>query len=1151
MRRSFVVAGPAAFAAIVLVFAVGAIASCSRSVDPQPLRTFERAQKLDVVCMHVRDELGNVLHPPEPLPAEACTAVPRDVVGDLLPNHLFALVTQTLRGEIAVVDLTAGRITDVDHSTPGVNFLSVGSLPTDVASAPDGKISFVATAEPNKWAIYALPSAPLKGSDDSHGILGDDYGLSIPKITDWPVCALPQAPSALSILPREGPAGGYDLAVVLPGSGRAPTKVALIDPLPFLRGAKLDATPGAAIAPGSLEPCVTTTAIELTGDVPESVPVGAEWASGVPWADAGAPLPLPAGATCESASNGDGGAADAGDAGASADASASGAGEDAGTIALSKLPGDVPRAVQVARDGSLLYLADEGLPLIHVLDFKDPAAPRELDPLVATSVENPMRRVSVGRLAVSPPTREFKRFLYAIDRDDGSLMVFDVTDMARGLAPRVPMRRPHPEINPFQPSDRIGFSVPVTGVTFVHNDWPLLRDNDVPLTAAKTGLLCNPNPNANADPDRGIEQPFRDPGAYYRGNEPPGGGLEILAPYGQLGPFRLRGIFAFVTLASGQLAIVDVDDWDAPCRRPDPMGIRGGNAGTELDANGSPSPIVPPLFSAVEGGQRTRGVNDVAPLMPSPSSRDDLDPYHAPAAFYPLTSTSFTTGVSNEAFFPVSAPHRPRSLYMLRRDPTTGIHVPYLPALPVLRSAGSPINTVGPNGLRNPIMLPTYSALPDPGQVTTPTEANPRSRALARDQSVLDEAHLPIESSTADVRFSWEDPLVHVDQDWTVTFEGPLPGFDKLAATIAPIDVATADYSAAVLGVQNGLLCRRGVTDQSIAAARVQSVLETFANASTFEGEPLLSAPPRLDHKLGDYVQIVDEVVAPEDPYWSAEEPAGDACWDPSISTPAARYDLCARTFGPAAGESPYRDFPILEAYDDHLVIGHYGYENPQSPTPEKREIVGRGDPSKAPFLKLARCCFHRQAHFNVRAGAEWVAVGSVSGFLHSITRGEGGRCVASCSPDDALLNGRAAQVPRPLDIALPPPLAPNATQSEIDAHDLETARIQRRRAALRAFLDRDSPLALRTPMFALVMWNALDADQTGAPPARDLQWAFQTRGQFAPLIINLASGTSSVAPQTLRFIDSVQQLAVVDASLQGLQLFDLRTLAAVRDPYL
>ena len=1135
MKRSWAFAP---IGALVATF-FGVTVSCSRSVDPVPLRTFERAQKLDVVCMHVRDQAGNLVMPPEPRPESACSAVPPGVIGDALPNHLFALVTQTLRGEVAVVDLTAGRIVDTDYSTPGVNFLPVGKLPADVASAPDGKLVFVATAEPNKSAIYALPTAPpAANSRDSHGIFGDEYEQAIPKITDWPVCALPETPSSQAIVQvGESPTSPYVVSAVIPGAGRTPTKVAIIDPVPFLRGAKLDATPGTIVAPGSLAPCPILTAVSLTESVPDSVSEGATWPSGIPFADVSADLPLPEGATCAApASSTDAGAGDGGSSDGGTTSSS-----DAGVIAMPKLPGDTPRAVSVVRDGTTLYLADEALPIIHVLDLSSPTQPRERQPLVATSIANPTRRVSVGPMAVSPSTRDYKRYLYAVDRQDGSLMVFDVTDVGRGPYPRVPMKRPHPELNPFQPSDRIAFSTPITSVAFVRHDWPVTSDNGQPLTVAPTGLLCNPNVNANAvqSPTASVEQPFRDPGALYRANQT---AIEVA-----LGPARLRGVFAFATLASGQMAIIDVDDWDAPCRRPDPMGIRTGPNGTEAD--GKDASLVPPIFSSATGG-RTRGVNDLTPLMPGATSGDDLDPWHAPAAYY--QTSSFTTGVTNEAFFPVSAPHRPRSLYFLRRDPATGIHIPYLGGLPQLRSKGSPINTVGPNAIKNPSMLPTFTDLPDPGQVTSSTDPNPRARTLSKEQSLLDEAHLPIQTSTADIRLAWEDPLVHVDQDWTLTYEGALPGYDKLSASFE--SVARGDHTAGVLRVPNGLLCSRGVSDQRESASRAAALAEVYAEGAVQDGAPLLVAPKRLDHKLGDYVQLIDEIVPADDPYWSAPEPdAADRCWDDSLSTPASRYDLCSRTFQAAANEPTSRDFPILEAYDDQLVIGTYGYEDPQNPRTDNREVRARGDVN-APFIKLARCCFHRQVHFRVRAGAEWVAVGSVSGFLHSMTRGAGGRCEPSCSPDDALLQGRAPAVPRVKDLDLPATLASNATPAEKQAFDEATLRVTRRRQALTAFLGRNSALAMRNPMFSVVMWNALDAvgpAGTDVPPARDLEWLVQARGQFVPLTIPLAGRTTSIAPQVIRYIGSIRQLAVVDGSLQGLEVFDVRTLAAAHDPYL
>ena len=150
----------------------------------------------------------------------------------------------------------------------------------------------------------------------------------------------------------------------------------------------------------------------------------------------------------------------------------------------------------------MVYIADEGLPLIHVVDLSTPGAPRELAPLLATSQLDPSRIVQVKEIAISPPTREYKRFLYAIDRNDGSIMVYDVTDPAATMQQRTPMTRPHPELNPFQPPDRIAFSAPVVSVAFARHDLPLARIGDQQLTNTATGILCNPNHNIDGNPPR-------------------------------------------------------------------------------------------------------------------------------------------------------------------------------------------------------------------------------------------------------------------------------------------------------------------------------------------------------------------------------------------------------------------------------------------------------------------------------------------------------------------------------------------------------------------------------------------------------------------------------------------------------------------------
>src|SRR5262249_47472921 len=161
--------------------------------------------------------------------------------------------------------------------------------------------------------------------------------------------------------------------------------------------------------------------------------------------------------------------------------------------------------------------------------------------------------------------------------------------------------------------------------------------------------------------------------------------------------------------------------------------------------------------------------------QPAPTSSADLDPYHAPQAFVP-GATSGASPVTIESFFPVSAPHRARSAYLLRDDPQSGVHAPELTGLPQLFLLDAPLPTAGPSASNSPLMLPAraFAAVGstkayDPSDYKNPTEPDPTKRELGG-QSPLNPG----------VRFSREDPEAHIDQNWTVTYEGPLPAFDGI-----------------------------------------------------------------------------------------------------------------------------------------------------------------------------------------------------------------------------------------------------------------------------------------------------------------------------------------------------------------------------------
>jgi hypothetical protein len=1045
--------------ALVVIAGAGILFACSQTPTSVPIRTFERAQRVDTICLRLSGPDA-----PAPQPPEACAPVPPDVNGINLENQLFALVTQTARGEVAVVDLSAGQVVDRSKAVPGINFLPVGAIPTDIAATPDGRMAFVASAEPNKFAIYGIPGHRILG-DFIAGFTGSPDPEGTITLGSWPVCTLPQRPGSLTVVPRGNDLADYELVAVLPGNSTDAPKIVTIDPKPFLRASPHKGVDGGVeqfgdgdrLVPGQPVPCQFTGAKTIAGGtvdggpklVPDSFTPGARWDDGVKWVDGGvdltcqqADLPLRCGARpchCPATIVGpDGGAPE--DAGACE--------PDAGTAApapISVDPGPLDTALPVAmvRDGTTIFVADDALPLVHVFDLSVKGDPVELPPFVLSSLADPDRVATVRDLAISPPTRDYKRFLYAVDRKDGTIAVFDATDIA--TASRTPMRRPHPELNPFQPEDRLAFGAPVVAVAFARHDVPITKSGGAVLPASQSGVLCNPNPALEAVPNAA------DYGASYRVNSTDTASV--------LGPGRLRGIFAFATLANGQIVAIDVDDWDAPCRRPQDLTADAGTAGVAV------------------------ALGALAVPQPDPGP-GDLDPYHAPHAA--------EGAVTQEIFFPVSAPHRIRSTFYLRNDTVTGNHVPYLVSQPQIQGTGAPLAQTGPGSESTPKLRPT-----------TPT---PGSTIGTEDIGIL---------------FSIDTPDVHFDQDWTVQYEGQIPGFAGLPAPLTTSD----EYNSLILTQEQGKFCAKGIEDWTVGGERASAVV----NALRQSGRAL--PPESLERRMLDYVQITDELLPADDPFWTLPEDANspDACFvsEPApgvrqaISNPGDRYNTCRSYFGTAAQQSTARDFPILEAYDDHLVLGRFGVTKAGA----SREAI-YSDPSNKPFLRLARCCFHKQVNFTIRGGSQWITNGSVLGFMSHLTTDANNRCVPSCDPREALLNSRVPGLP----------YTPNAP--DFAPH-------------------RDTPLALRNPAFSFFIQNGFAFDpqtqqQVNAVPTRDTFYHFSTRGQFSPLVIDLTGGQGGTAvnPQSMRFINSLGQIAVVDGASQGLVLLDLGLVAIARAPY-
>ena len=679
---------------------------------------------------------------------------------------------------------------------------------------------------------------------------------------------------------------------------------------------------------------------------------------------------------------------------------------------------ELPRANVATTDGSVMYVADDAQPVIHRVDLRTSPA-KELPPLLLSDRRDPTRRVRIRDIAASPTTRDYRRYLYAVDRTEGSILVFDITNP--DTSPREPLRRPHPELNPLVPEDRLQFTAPVAGVSFVRYDWPIPAQTTSPQISP-TGLLCVPFPHEGD-------------GRIYGYNIEPKVGAGI-------GGSRLRGVFGFVTLSNGSTVTLDVDDWDAPCRRP----------------------------SVLDGT-----TSDVSPAAPD----DPADPFKLRSA---------QAGATGEVFYPVSAPHRPRSKELLRDDPSGANRVPRTEAIPQLFSDNAILQTSGTTGEANAILLPTSETVGQPPPAP------------------------PAGASISAVRMSFETPEVHASQEWVVTFEGVLPTFEKDGLS-ALVDSTDGNRSLVVAQPQAGF-CNRGVHDFRVGRARASQVVAEM-------GLRNITPPAGMEVRTADYVQITDDVLPADNAYWQQAWPEL-----PQLDTPQRRADACSRTFGSGADPSLERDFPILEAYDDRLVLTRFFYPGEGTRTVNNRQIAAPDDANKE-ILAFARRCFHDQIRFRVRAGGQWLANGAAMGYLRNIERGAGGACVPSCDPAKALLNARTFPIPLPngLDAAKTKETTPN----------------------------RNSTLAFRNPMFSFVIFDGVKTvagKRVDVPPARDVFWKFTTRGEFQTQSISLGSGGTQVAPQSMRFIESLGQLAVVDGSSQGLILIDLANVTFARPPF-
>lgn len=707
--------------------ALASSSGCQTQQAATTLRALERSGRVSFVCLAAPGTIPSVA-----LPVDTCTSVrfdsPDDYAvegGKTTQPHLYALVTQTTRGEVAVIDMStkADSILDANPRVPGANFLPVGAQPVDVVSTPGGTATFVAAAEHGREGIYALASKDIRLCSDCE-----------PKtLSDWPSCGLPAAPGRMLVVydPPQGEDvrascdGTYEpilrgtdeeekdvvdtlregkgrpkLAVTIPELGA----LAIID-AQSLFDVERDAagkpkrdengkTIPTKYAPGSWNACPIERWVPLAVDLPASSP----------------PPPPPNGPACVNEAPK----------------------APAVAVGLSARPS----GVALAEDK--LYIGDLEAPVIHVLEMKTPCDPVEREPLLPSSEEEPSRVVTTSQLTVSSVlTGSLTRWLYAVDEKGGGLMVFDVGETATS---RAPLRRPRPEWAPFQTADRVDFGVPVQDLVIVE------RDNPQPIPAtgvAVEGVRCDPDPNLTVCT---ASSTTCDPETLYRTGPEFDRGA---------GPSRLRGAFAYVVLGTGQIAVVDIDDYDEKCRGPRHY----------TDLYGCP-----------------------------------------PVGFDASFDPSETLVSSGELSCNVVIPHTPRGANYFMTGDRTGQHQPGLQSFPLLYdNLGALQPKVDPEGVIMRATVPVQDPNEPIAESDFTVAVGSSVRAIDQKTGVLVNAG-QLEHTLA---MNLEDPRAQsVSQTFTVVYEGAIPGFGGKAAKL---DLAS---NPATLQDAASRFCEQGVLGQ-------------------------------------------------------------------------------------------------------------------------------------------------------------------------------------------------------------------------------------------------------------------------------------------------------------------------------------------------
>jgi hypothetical protein len=1049
-------------AAVGLAALTVGLAACNQQSVEATLRSLQASSEVTFVCRGERlptaDDPQQILHD-RGFELSACPDF-----GDPRTRTMLAVITQTATNELAVVSVDDQKVIDADLSVPGYTFLRLPSRPGDIVSSPGGEASFVGLTSTGKTGITAIPTTclgPPRANADGVQHARD--------VTTFAACSLPSTPGDMVVMVEpplndtisescahpdveqskkppgsigtndEGEVAGRDCVADLTTEGGPVGRRKLVVALPDEGKIKvIDAQWLLDQAPGSFGPCVFEgDGLEL--DVtPDATGQSQKPPQDFPDSVCAVPQPTP---------------------------------PPVPPSAVSR-----PSGLAAAADGRL-FVGDLGLPAVHVLDASSPCKLRELPPLLPMSYATPSRLVTTSRVAVSPVTPSGKQFVYAVDAGDQpttSVMAFDVSTDA---TERTPIMRVGSMRQPREAPDRIAFAAPVADIAFAYRDLPR---SDLETGVAEIGVRCDPSPDASTDPPTpGVQ--YRTTGDFTQGARP------------QL----LRGLFGLVMLTSGQVVVIDVDDFDADCRRP-----ISTNATEQPDFRG----CVRDPWVGPEGEDGT------------------TEPYYLT---YSPENPLATRTVTGEVSCNIVEPHRVRSASFGLSTPTLGLGAPSLRGFPRFAAPKSVVNSSAEDRPKL-LAVPFESPIPGvevPPQVYVGTTLHGQNGA---------DTELPTDPSNTKDRSSLTLPLVEPrsypsNERNVLVYEGRVLSGDQPSGFFTQ----TEEDGRIVLGLADptAYFCSQGVYDGEAMATYASDVLGLDFAKELEDGDLDDTEAGRFGTAHSDYVQITGDFPSIIDSYW--DSPRGRE---------VGGRGQCEVVFGPpprtgATELEAARDFTITAAHQGRLEVA-----------PRTSVLAERF--ADLPVERWVTGCFPGGLRYTIRGGNQWVLANGRPDTLHDITADASRdyRCIRDCDPRKRFFRSRVFEIGSSgcdPDVAGKDTCAGLAVgpATELDGPCTYAPAVEK---------DKTRGITLAEPAAKCIFENLTSrfAVYRGRQPSvRDMIFGWDTAGGFVPLSASLASLSSAVLPQHLAYVPEYQAIAVVDGSTLGLSFMSLDSLR-ISDPW-